>query len=418
MQVVRIVTMPNRRQTERLASFVPGSGPDPFRIFRELSAQGVESRTVDLNAYPLNPFAKSSTFHAGIDPVRALSVLLTERSVDAIVCGFESGIVLPVLLRKVFRYRPKILLFEVSSRGWRVRDMALDVVVPRVDGILALTEHQKKHTEDNYLLKRSPEVVGFAVDDEFYRPIESRKEDFILSVGDDIGRDYSTLIEAVSGTSYDVRIRSSSLSPDKLPPNVAILGRTDFLALRALYAQARIVVLPLHSLSSPTGVTTLLEALAMGKPVIASDVGTTRDIIRDGENGILVPPNNPAALRAAIERASSDHILLARLGLAARATINQEFSFSRHVARYASAVRSVLGCRSAAHHGNGRSAEIAREPLSSFDPLSTGSRRVRPIPLRGRRNSPVLLAGDRAPSRGAQWVRKEERQRIAKEWLE
>ena len=62
---------------------------------------------------------------------------------------------------------------------------------------------------------------------------------------------------------------------------------------------------------------TLVEALAVGTPAIATDVGGVREIVTDGENGLLVGPGDPAALAAAIRRFTGDDELRARLTAAA-----------------------------------------------------------------------------------------------------
>jgi len=61
-----------------------------------------------------------------------------------------------------------------------------------------------------------------------------------------------------------------------------------------------------------------LEAAAAGKPVVASDIGGLRDIVVDGETGLLVPPGDRPALAAAMQRLIGDPGLRERLGAAAR----------------------------------------------------------------------------------------------------
>lgn len=62
----------------------------------------------------------------------------------------------------------------------------------------------------------------------------------------------------------------------------------------------------------------LLEAAASGRPMIATDVAGCRDLVRDGENGLLVPARDPVALADAIARLVEDPDLRRRLGAAAR----------------------------------------------------------------------------------------------------
>jgi 2-deoxystreptamine N-acetyl-D-glucosaminyltransferase/2-deoxystreptamine glucosyltransferase len=69
------------------------------------------------------------------------------------------------------------------------------------------------------------------------------------------------------------------------------------------------------------------EAMAHGRPVVASAVGGLLDLVVDGETGILVPPRDTAALRAALERLLADPGLRSRLGAAARERVRERFSW-------------------------------------------------------------------------------------------
>lgn len=74
---------------------------------------------------------------------------------------------------------------------------------------------------------------------------------------------------------------------------------------------------------------TPLEAMASGVPVVATTVGTFNSQIVDGLTGILVPPNDPAALQAAMERLARDPELRRRMGAAGRERVQSLFSISR-----------------------------------------------------------------------------------------
>jgi glycosyltransferase involved in cell wall biosynthesis len=74
-----------------------------------------------------------------------------------------------------------------------------------------------------------------------------------------------------------------------------------------------------------------LLAMAHGVPVIASDVGGLKEIVRDGETGLLVR-NTPEALRAAVERLERDAGLAGRLAAAGRALVEKEFTVERMAA--------------------------------------------------------------------------------------
>jgi L-malate glycosyltransferase len=89
------------------------------------------------------------------------------------------------------------------------------------------------------------------------------------------------------------------------------LGRVE--DVRPLLAAADVVVLP--SLAEGLGVAAL-EALAVGRPLVASAVGGLREVVRDGTDGLLVAPGDPAALAEAIGRCLGDRALAARLAAA------------------------------------------------------------------------------------------------------
>ena len=118
------------------------------------------------------------------------------------------------------------------------------------------------------------------------------------------------LVEAAQGMSLvvagDGPLRERVLGARGFVPHDELLG---------LYERAAIVACP--SRREGFGVT-CAEAMAYGRPVVASAVGGLLDLVVDGETGLHVPPRDVAALRAALVRLLGDPELRARLGAAAR----------------------------------------------------------------------------------------------------
>jgi glycosyltransferase involved in cell wall biosynthesis len=110
-----------------------------------------------------------------------------------------------------------------------------------------------------------------------------------------------------------------------LPQARGLVPHTE---LEQLYRRAAIVVMPSHS--EGQGVVAI-EAMAHGRPVVGSRVGGLAELIVDGETGILVPPRDATALRAALLRLLEDRELRARMGAAGRQRISELCSWD-HVA--------------------------------------------------------------------------------------
>ena len=122
-----------------------------------------------------------------------------------------------------------------------------------------------------------------------------------------------------------------------LSERVAFLGhRTD---IRALLASCDLFVLPSLFEGLPLSV---LEAMAAGKPVIATAVGGTAEAIVHGETGLLVPPADAAALTVAIQTVLSNQPLARRLGQAALASAYREFSAETMVQRVTAIYDDIL----------------------------------------------------------------------------
>ncbi len=100
--------------------------------------------------------------------------------------------------------------------------------------------------------------------------------------------------------------------------NFSFLGWQPQNNLQQIYAQSDLFVMP--SLTEALGVT-FLEALAAGCVPIGSSTGGIPEIIRDGENGLLVPPNDPHHLAAAVLRVLHDPSLAARLAANGRKSL-------------------------------------------------------------------------------------------------
>ena len=124
-----------------------------------------------------------------------------------------------------------------------------------------------------------------------------------------------------------------------LRDSVNFVGHIKEADLAAFYANSLVTVVP-STWPEPFGKVGV-EAMSVGTPVIASDVGGIRDWLSDGQNGILVPPSEPGDLAKAIIRVIDEPGLRAALSSNARQSADK-FLIDRHAAELLAVVSDVL----------------------------------------------------------------------------
>jgi glycosyltransferase involved in cell wall biosynthesis len=124
---------------------------------------------------------------------------------------------------------------------------------------------------------------------------------------------------------------------ERVPDAVGFVSRRE---LERHLERAAVVVCP--SRREGFGVVAR-EAMAFGRPVVATSVGGLVDAVVDGSTGVLVPPRDPAALRCALERLLADAELRRRLGAAARDRARESFSWEAATAATLRAYAEAVG---------------------------------------------------------------------------
>jgi len=132
------------------------------------------------------------------------------------------------------------------------------------------------------------------------------------------------------------RVRNRAIEAG-LEEHLRFLGRrTDALSF---VAAADIFVNPSSVEGLPVAI---LEAMALGRPVVAAAAGGVPGIVKDGETGILVEPNEPKALAAGIEKLLNDPFLAERLGQAAQDMVEKEYGLEPMVQATEDVYRQVI----------------------------------------------------------------------------
>ena len=190
------------------------------------------------------------------------------------------------------------------------------------------------------------------LDQLFWSPREV-ETDMICSVGME-ARDYPTLVDALRQLEIPCHIAAGASRGDifktverlhnisDIPDSVTI-GPKEPLELRALYARSRFTVISLLPTDSDNGLTSMLETMAMGKPVICSRTEGQVDIIQDGVTGIYVPQGDSGAMRDAIQSLWDDPERCKKMGKAAREFIVKHHNMEQFVSDIKSEVYRAAG---------------------------------------------------------------------------
>lgn len=160
-------------------------------------------------------------------------------------------------------------------------------------------------------------------------------------------KDQAVVLQALSEVTTPVRLVLAGVEPGKpllqlamqVPARHAVSLVPFTPDILPLYQLLELVLLPtrMEGLSQA-----LLEAMALGKPVIGSAAAGNLDLIADGVDGLLVSPMDPRAWARAIEDLLQDREKAGRLGAAARRTARETFSLDRTIASTRSLYQEIL----------------------------------------------------------------------------
>ncbi len=312
---------------------------DVFELRDVLGADVLDHDSVD--ASPLGS-VRALRRTAGVSVALAWLGALSAPRYDAVLTtGEELGIPLAALLLGR-RKRPAHTMIAHTLTPWKKQIFFHGLrVQSRIDRILCYASSEERHIVERLGVPRHKVVrINYQADERFFRPMPEVpvELDLICSAGQ-LLRDYDCLIAATRDLPVRVHIAAGSpwisreLGPSAaLPPGVD-WRRYNRYDLRDLYARSAIAVVPILQNDYQTGISTILEMMAMGKCVIATRTRGQTDTIIDGVNGVYVPPGDPQALRAAIERLRGDPEQARRIGEEARRFIEREAGLGVFVER-------------------------------------------------------------------------------------
>jgi len=281
-------------------------------------------------------------FHNDIRIMRFLSVFLIlchMRKYDVVVNAPGKGAQLIAFIRAALKMRmPRQIILELMldeespSIKWRVKNRFQKFAFSSVDTIFVSSSDEVDTYSKRLGISRGKiKFLPFHTD--IIRPeIIDRNDGFIFSAGK-TGRDYRTFIEAIKGTDIQAVIVSDEyhLRGLYIPENIKVLINIPYDEYVEWLRKCCFVVVPLIKLVKSTGQVVILEAMGYGKPVIATETTGTVDYINNKHNGLLVPVNDPIALRSSIQKLINDKALYRKLAVNGLKTVIKHHTFEAYI---------------------------------------------------------------------------------------
>lgn len=330
---------------QRILSEQKGEGPRGTLFERSLGCDVIDEGTIEaIGGFRGWLYARIPSFVAQANEARRRS-----GEYDAVISWSEKHTVGIAAVFAVWRVRtPHIaLMFWLSKPAVRI---PLRLFRSGVDRIITWSSVQRRVAiNDIGFHPDKTTQVKHPVDLEFFKPIKEDRQ-IVFSAGS-TQRDFPTLIQATEDLNVPVRIAASlvvqlnGLKVQTTDVRSTLQSAQDLeiesmgsVKLRRSYAQAMVVVVPLVPSDIDAGVNVILEGMAMACPVIASRTVGQVDVITDGHNGILVSPENPDELRAAIKSLMANPEEAAEMGRRARGYVEKNHRLEDFIENVSAAV--------------------------------------------------------------------------------
>lgn len=323
----------------KVLCLVDGRVDPPDRwIWNYLPAEAQQDIVEFLNVKPRDLFAnwgKLLTYYPAYCQLAMRALLRCIRSEYDMIVAWEGKNGFPLaLIRNLLRLKsPKLVILSYSHRGIITHFPRISRFALRsVDHITVTTQWEVKHYAETLGVSESRITFcpfgWYDVETMRREPVAVQEEGFILAPGRSY-RDYATLAAAMDGIESKVVIvaRRFNIKGVDFPSQSVVkdfLPMTQFLELQA---NADFVVIPLMDVSHAAGDIHIIQAMAAGKAVVATDGPSARTYIDHGITGLLVPPRDPGRLREAMKYLLEHPKVAMTMGRSARKIYEAKYTF-------------------------------------------------------------------------------------------
>lgn len=293
---------------------------------------------ITLPSRALSPFIslgpiKDPFFAANL--IQQTRALLRQREYDVLLLRDLKNLFIPALSRKFLGTGIFTIVLDATiSRTGRFHS-SLTPFLQAVD----VVAHNTRAMTETLAIKTGIDkaklwYLPYGVDASFFAPETGVETRGIVSVGD-TNRDYGTLLASMRKLGLKCKIFASRVLPlpgrqtfnlKDIPPSLATVSTLPVDLLRHEYASADVIVIPLHEARTGSGVTSLLEAMSMGKAIVVAGTHGLSDYIERGRTVLSYSPGDSLDLARQLDRLLHDENLRERLGREARKQVERSFS--------------------------------------------------------------------------------------------
>ncbi|NQV88717.1 MAG: glycosyltransferase family 4 protein [Parcubacteria group bacterium] len=306
----------------------------------------------------LNKFIKIIGGYGG-DWFKILTLKRSIAKTDIIISTSDRVGIPLILLMKLGLIEKKPILYISIGLPKRLKKMRgiykhffISSLTQHVDSIVCYGWQEAQTLKE--LLKDKGDIVTFVpfgVQVDLFRPISEETTQHIVSIGADPHRDFELLISiahqipspiTIVTNAHHARVLEHKLSP--FPKNISIIQNLAFEKMKDLMDSASLIVLPVKENSYSGATTTLLQAMALEKPVIVTETEAIKNgyHLKDGHNCLLVEPGNSQELLHKILLVCKNTEFARNLGKHARITATEQLSWKNFEEKIFSLIRACL----------------------------------------------------------------------------
>jgi len=307
----------------RYNRFSPGIVLELYRLMKKKQIHVVRT-----HRYRSNLYGRLAAFLAGV-PVIIASVHDNYRT--------DKRPKRRIMNRILSKITDKIVAVSENVKEDIIRYDSIDPskieVIP--NGIDVERFNPEKNTTDirkEFSLEEDDIVIGF-----IGRIVPAKGLEYLLNALPYLKEEFKSIKLLIVGEGSLVEELKERAKKNNILDNILFIGRRR--DIPEILASINIFVMPSIAEGLPNA---LLEAMAMGKPIVTTEVGGIPEIVKNGFNGLLVPPRDTLSLSKAIKELISNDRLAAKLGQAARDLVHDNLSIKAIAQKWQSLYLSIL----------------------------------------------------------------------------